>query len=186
MNKSELIDALATYFDGSKAEATRALNVFVHTVSAATAAGERVAITGFGVFERVERPARTVRNPRTGERLDVAATAVPRFRAGTELKAYVSGQRTVPDLVVAPLPRRTPAAAAPVAAPVAQPAAEAAPPLAEPVAAPTSKNEVKAAKPAKPAKDVKKKDSGKKASKKSASKKDEPKKSAKKGKSKKK
>ncbi len=106
MNKSELVEALAAHYDGSRADATRALNAFVHTISSATAAGERVAITGFGVFERVERPARTVRNPRTGERLDVAATAVPRFRAGTELKAYVSGQRLVPELAAGPAARR--------------------------------------------------------------------------------
>lgn len=124
MNKSELVEALAAHYDGSRADATRALNAFVQTVSSATAAGERVAITGFGVFERVERPARTVRNPRTGERLDVPATAVPRFRAGTELKAYASGQRPVPELGAAPAVRppskptaaAQPASAAPVAA----------------------------------------------------------------------
>jgi DNA-binding protein HU-beta len=113
MNKSELVEALAAHYDGSRADATRALNAFVQTVSSATAGGERVAITGFGVFERVERPARTVRNPRTGERLDVPATAVPRFRPGTELKAYVSGQRAVPELGAAPAARRS---TAPVAA----------------------------------------------------------------------
>ena len=114
MNKAELIEALAQHYEGSKAEATKALNAFVHTVSATTAAGDRVAITGFGVFERVERPARTVRNPRTGEQLQAPATAVPRFRAGTELKAYVAGSRPVPDLVVPPTPTRR------VSAPVAE------------------------------------------------------------------
>ena len=114
MNKAELIEALAQHYEGSKAEATKALNAFVHTVSATTAAGDRVAITVFGVFERVERPARTVRNPRTGEQLQAPATAVPRFRAGTELKAYVSGSRPVPDLVVPPTPTRR------VATPVAE------------------------------------------------------------------
>lgn len=106
MNKAELVEALAQHYDGSKADATKALNAVVHTVSATTAAGERVAITGFGVFERVQRPARTVRNPRTGEQLQAPATAVPRFRPGTELKAYVAGSRPVPELVVAPTPAR--------------------------------------------------------------------------------
>jgi DNA-binding protein HU-beta len=122
MNKSELVEALAAHYDGSRADATRALNAFVNTVSSATAAGERVAITGFGVFERVERPARTVRNPRTGERLSVPATAVPRFRPGTELKAYVSGERAVPALAAGTTPGRTSApAAGPVAAQASAP-----------------------------------------------------------------
>jgi DNA-binding protein HU-beta len=120
MNKAELIEALAEHYDGSKADATRALNAVVHTVSARTAAGERVAITGFGVFERVERPARTVRNPRTGEQLQAPATAVPRFRPGTELKAYVAGSRPVPELAVTPTPtRRTAAARVPQSEPEA-------------------------------------------------------------------
>ena len=55
-----------------------------------------MSITGFGVFEKVHRSARMVRNPRTGERKPAEATAVPRFRAGTDLKAYVSGAKKVP------------------------------------------------------------------------------------------
>ncbi len=97
MNKAELIDALSVHFDGSKSEAAKALNAVVSTITHKTAAGEKVSITGFGVFEKVERSARTVRNPRTGERKEAKATAVPRFRAGTELKAYVAGEKQVPD-----------------------------------------------------------------------------------------
>lgn len=119
MNKAELIEALAEHYDGSKADATRALNAVVHTVSARTAAGERVAITGFGVFERVQRPARTVRNPRTGEQLQAPASAVPRFRPGTELKAYVAGSRPVPELAVTPTPTRRTAARVPKSEPEA-------------------------------------------------------------------
>ena len=100
MNKAELVEALAQHYDGSKAEASRALNAVVQTITRTTAAGDKVAITGFGVFEKVERPARMVRNPRTGERKEAPATAVPRFRPGTELKAYVAGQRELPELVV--------------------------------------------------------------------------------------
>lgn len=96
MNKAELIDALSVHFDGSKSEAAKALNAVVSTITHKTAAGEKVSITGFGVFEKVERSARTVRNPRTGERKEAKATAVPRFRAGTELKAYVAGEKQVP------------------------------------------------------------------------------------------
>jgi DNA-binding protein HU-beta len=68
----------------------------VETITYKTAAGEKVSITGFGVFEKVHRSARMVRNPRTGERKRAKATAVPRFRAGTDLKAYVSGAKKVP------------------------------------------------------------------------------------------
>jgi DNA-binding protein HU-beta len=96
MNKAELIEALSTHFDGSKSEAAKALNAVVSTITYQTAAGEKVSITGFGVFEKVHRSARMVRNPRTGERKPAEATAVPRFRAGTDLKAYVSGAKQVP------------------------------------------------------------------------------------------
>ena len=96
MNKAELIQALSAYYDGSKSEAAKALNAVVETITYKTAAGEKVSITGFGVFEKVPRSARMVRNPRTGERKRAKATAVPRFRAGTDLKAYVSGAKKVP------------------------------------------------------------------------------------------
>jgi DNA-binding protein HU-beta len=96
VNKAELIQAVAAYYDGSKSEAAKALNAVVETITYKTAAGEKVSITGFGVFERVHRSARMVRNPRTGERKRAKATAVPRFRAGSDLKAYVSGAKKVP------------------------------------------------------------------------------------------
>ena len=97
MNKAELIEALSVHFDGSKTEAAKALNAVVSTITYKTAIGEKVSITGFGVFEKVHRSARMVRNPRTGERKQAEATAVPRFRAGTDLKAYVAGEKQVPD-----------------------------------------------------------------------------------------
>jgi DNA-binding protein HU-beta len=96
VNKAELIEAVATHYDGSKSEAAKALNAVIKTITYKTAAGEKVSITGFGVFEKVHRSARMVRNPRTGERKRAKATAVPRFRAGTDLKAYVSGAKKVP------------------------------------------------------------------------------------------
>jgi DNA-binding protein HU-beta len=96
MNKAQLIEALADHYDGSKTEAGKALNAVVETITRQTAAGEKVSITGFGVFEKVPRAARMVRNPRTGERKRAKATAVPRFRAGSDLKAYVSGAKKLP------------------------------------------------------------------------------------------
>ena len=109
MNKAELIQALSSYYDGSKSEAAKALNAVVETITYKTAAGEKVSITGFGVFEKVHRSARMVRNPRTGERKRAKATAVPRFRAGSDLKAYVSGAKKVPK---ATAKKATPAKAA--------------------------------------------------------------------------
>jgi DNA-binding protein HU-beta len=132
VNKAELIQALSAYYDGSKSEAAKALNAVVETITYKTAAGEKVSITGFGVFEKVHRSARMVRNPRTGERKRAKATAVPRFRAGSDLKAYVSGAKKVPKATAkkaapAKVAAKTPAASkAAVAArkTVAKPAAK--------------------------------------------------------------
>ncbi|QGN33092.1 HU family DNA-binding protein [Microlunatus sp. Gsoil 973] len=96
MNKAELIEALAADFDGNKAQAAKALKAVTDTITYSTARGEKVSITGFGVFESVRRPARMVRNPRTGERKRAKATSVPKFRAGSDLKAYVSGEKKPP------------------------------------------------------------------------------------------
>jgi DNA-binding protein HU-beta len=96
MKKAELIEALAAHYNGSRSEAARALNAVVETITEQTAAGEKVSITGFGVFETVHRSARVVRNPRTGERKYTDETAVPRFRPGSGLKAYVAGASKAP------------------------------------------------------------------------------------------
>jgi DNA-binding protein HU-beta len=114
VNKAQLIEALSAYYDGSKAEAAKALNAVVQTITYKTAGGEKVSITGFGVFEKVARAARMVRNPRTGERKRAKATAVPRFRAGSDLKAYVSGAKKVPKATAkkaAPATKAAPAKA---------------------------------------------------------------------------
>jgi DNA-binding protein HU-beta len=62
----------------------------------ATVAGDRVSVTGFGSFEKVDRPARYARNPQTGERVRVKKTSVPRFRAGQGFKDLVSGSKKLP------------------------------------------------------------------------------------------
>jgi DNA-binding protein HU-beta len=92
VNKAELIKELSAHFDGSKTEAARALNAVVETITTTVAGGEKVSVTGFGVFEKIDRPARTVRNPRTGERKEVAPTSIVRFRPGTDLKSSVAGE----------------------------------------------------------------------------------------------
>jgi DNA-binding protein HU-beta len=120
MNKAQLIEAIADHYDGSKTEAAKALNAVVETITHRTASGEKVAITGFGVFEKVSRAARMVRNPRTGERKRAKATAVPRFRAGTDLKAYVSGAKKLPK----PSAKKAASTSSAKAAPAKSPAAK--------------------------------------------------------------
>ena len=96
MNKAELVDALAEHFGGNKAEATRALNAVLQTIIFKTATEGRVTILGFGTFEKALRPARTVEDPSTGEKIRIKALATPAFRAGAEFKAYVAGVKKVP------------------------------------------------------------------------------------------
>ena len=74
MNKNQLIDALAARYDGNKRAARHALESVLDTISREVAKGEKVAITGFGSFEKRVRNARMVRNPRTGERIKAKAT----------------------------------------------------------------------------------------------------------------
>jgi DNA-binding protein HU-beta len=89
MNKRDLIDAISGRL-GDKKTATEALNAVLETIQSAVASGDKVAITGFGVFEKTERPARTARNPATGAPIQVAASSVPKFRAGADFKALVN------------------------------------------------------------------------------------------------
>jgi len=98
VNKTQLIEALSAHFDGNRRAAAHALESVVDTVMREVAKGEKVAITGFGAFEKAIRPARMVRNPRTGERTRAKKTAVPKFRAGSELKAVVSGAKKLPKV----------------------------------------------------------------------------------------
>ncbi|MGH3265213.1 MAG: HU family DNA-binding protein, partial [Trebonia sp.] len=92
-NKAQFVEALSDRFDGDKKRAAAALDAVIDTLYAAVAKGERVALTGFGVFEKRERAARMARNPATGARVRVKKTAVPAFRAGAEFKAITSGAR---------------------------------------------------------------------------------------------
>ena len=107
MNKSQLVESLAVHFDGNRRQAQHALESVIDTVQRElTKKGGKVAITGFGAFEAIERGARIVRNPRTGETKRAKKTTVPKFRAGAELKAVVSGAKKLPKLVV-PKPAAT-------------------------------------------------------------------------------
>src|SRR4051812_15069848 len=84
---------LAERLDGDRKRAAAALDAVIDSVYSAVARGEKVAITGFGVFERRDRAARTARNPATGAPVSVAASRVPAFRPGAEFKAIASGAR---------------------------------------------------------------------------------------------
>ena len=92
-NKAQLVEMLAERLDGDRKRAAAALDAVIDSVYAAIARGEKVAISGFGVFERRERAARTARNPATGAQVEVAASRVPAFRPGAEFKAIASGAR---------------------------------------------------------------------------------------------
>jgi DNA-binding protein HU-beta len=94
-NKAQFVEMLAERLDGDKKRAAAALDAVIDTVYAAIAKGERVAITGFGVFERRDRAARIARNPATGAQVKVKKTSVPAFKAGAEFKAIASGARKV-------------------------------------------------------------------------------------------
>ncbi len=86
MNKGDLVQKLATQCDISKAEAEAALSALLSGISEALTNGETVSLTGFGSFTVKQRPARTGRNPATGESLTIPASAVPAFKAGKSLK----------------------------------------------------------------------------------------------------
>jgi len=100
VNKAELVQELASRFEGNRRQAQEALENVVDAITRAVAKGDRVVITGFGAFEKVDRPARFARNPRTGEKVRVKKTAVPKFRPGADFKGYVSGSKKLPKLTV--------------------------------------------------------------------------------------
>ena len=101
MNKAELIEALANRL-GDKRTAGNALDAVLAEVQSAVAKGEKVSITGFGVFEKRTRAARMARNPRTGAAVRVKKTAVPAFRPGTGFKQIVASGRVPKALKATP------------------------------------------------------------------------------------
>ena len=86
MNKTELIVAMAEKAGLSKKDAEKALNAFVDSVADAVKSGDKVSLVGFGTFETRERAAREGKNPRTGEKIEIAACKVPAFKAGKAFK----------------------------------------------------------------------------------------------------
>ncbi|WP_037367156.1 HU family DNA-binding protein [Amycolatopsis orientalis] len=94
-NKAQLIEALSERL-GDKKVASEAVDGLVDIIIRTVNKGEKVNITGFGVFEKRARAARTARNPRTGEAVRVKKTNVPAFRAGTTFKDVISGSKKLP------------------------------------------------------------------------------------------
>jgi len=90
VNKSELIDAVAASADIPKAQAGRALDAVLESVTGALTKGEQVVLVGFGTFSVKERAARTGRNPQTGDPIDIPAATIPSFKAGKALKDAVN------------------------------------------------------------------------------------------------
>jgi DNA-binding protein HU-beta len=86
MTKAELIEALSNKLPLNKADAERAINIVLDDVIAALRQGERVNISGFGTFSVSERQARTGRNPKTGESIEIAASRSAKFKPGKQLK----------------------------------------------------------------------------------------------------
>lgn len=90
MNKTELIDHIATQADISKAAAGRALDALIGAVTTSLKKGDSVTLVGFGTFDVSTRAARTGRNPRTGEEINIEEARVPKFRPGKALKDAVN------------------------------------------------------------------------------------------------
>ena len=90
MNKTELIEAMAESADISKAAASRALDGMVEAITNAVKGGDTVSIIGFGTFSVRERAARTGRNPKTGQEIQIAASKSPAFKAGKAFKDAVN------------------------------------------------------------------------------------------------
>ncbi|MDT8385920.1 MAG: HU family DNA-binding protein [Thiogranum sp.] len=90
MNKSELIDTVASSADLSRADATRAVDAVLDTVTESLRKGDSVTLVGFGTFEVRERAARSGRNPQTGETIQIKASKSPAFKAGKAFKDAVN------------------------------------------------------------------------------------------------
>jgi len=90
MNKSELVEAMASEAKLSKAEAGRALGAFITVIGKGLKKGDRISLIGFGSFSVAKRAARTGRNPQTGKEIKIAAKKVVKFKAGSDLSKKVA------------------------------------------------------------------------------------------------
>ena len=90
MNKAELIEAIATDIDLTQVAAGRLLNIVTRAINSTLASGESVALVDFGTFSVQNRQGHSGRNPRTGTKIQIAATKVIHFKAGKGLKTIVN------------------------------------------------------------------------------------------------
>jgi DNA-binding protein HU-beta len=93
MNKTELIEKVASSAQVSRVEANRVFNAVVETITESLRQGKAVTVVGFGTFKVVDRPPRTGRNPQTGQPINIAAQKTPRFSAGKQLKEACNSGR---------------------------------------------------------------------------------------------
>jgi DNA-binding protein HU-beta len=98
LNRKELVDSIQKHTAVARADVDKVLGSLIQHTQVAVKKGERVALVGFGTFERQDRKARTARNPRSGAPVKVKATKVPRFRAGQGFKDVVAGKSAAPKL----------------------------------------------------------------------------------------
>ncbi|PIP04254.1 MAG: DNA-binding protein HU [Candidatus Yonathbacteria bacterium CG_4_10_14_3_um_filter_47_65] len=89
MNKQAIVEAVNQTIGGTKASAERAVDTMVNSIIDSLKKGEEVSIAGLGIFSAKDRAARTARNPRSGEAIQVPAMRVPKFRAAKALKDAV-------------------------------------------------------------------------------------------------
>ena len=90
MNKTELVEAVAEAADLSKTDAGKAVDAVLDVITGALKKGDQVTLVGFGTFEVRDRAARTGRNPKTGEAIQIKASKAPAFKAGKALKDAVN------------------------------------------------------------------------------------------------
>jgi DNA-binding protein HU-beta len=90
VNKADLIDAIASEADINKSDAGRALDAVIDNITGALKRGDQVSLVGFGTFSVKNRAGREGRNPRTGEKIQIAPSNVPGFKAGKALKDAVN------------------------------------------------------------------------------------------------
>lgn len=113
VNKAQFIEALAARLGSDKKSAARTLDAVIDEIYSVVVKGEKLALTGFGSFEKRNRAARIARNPATGASVRVKKTSVPNFRAGAEFKAVVSGAKKLPKAPAKAPAKKTAAAKAP-------------------------------------------------------------------------
>ena len=89
MNKTELVKAVSTQAELTQKDAAKVVDALFETISNTLAKEEKIQLVGFGTFEVRDRAARKGRNPQTGEEIDIAASKVPAFKPGKELKEAV-------------------------------------------------------------------------------------------------